>query len=118
MANGDKIHDRHSDSSLVTTTTGADQQIISTPLPTNFKGIWRVADAASGDNAGKLALRFIPLGPNPAAAFEGFLEDVPDAVLTPTQRQKLRAHLKKCLAYWQTQQGVTGTPDADPGEPT
>lgn len=89
-------------------------------IPSRFRDYafsGHVADAASGDNAGKLALRFIPLGPNPAAAFEGFLEDVPDAVLTPTQRQKLRAHLKKCLAYWQTQQGVTGTPDADPDEP-
>lgn len=81
-----------------------------------------VADAASGENAGKLVLTFSPVTPAPPVregdfTFGGFVDDIPDAVLTPTQRDKLRAHLKKCLAYWQKQAGATGTPDADPTEP-
>lgn len=72
-----------------------------------------VADQSS-PNAGKLHLRFVDDAGND---FEGFVEDVPDAVLTQVQRNKLRAHLKACLAYWQEQAGATGTPDADPDEP-
>lgn len=82
-----------------------------------------VADEAAGANAGKLALTFQAAAlASPSLVeqytFSGFLEDVPDAVLTPTQRANLRKHLKKALAYWQEQAGATGTPDADPSEPT
>lgn len=97
----------------------------SVPVPERFRDVTmhiHVADEHSGANAGKLVLTFIPATPVPPGKeadfqFAGFVEDIPDAVLTPTQRQKLRAHLKKCLAYWQEQAGATGTPDADPDEP-
>lgn len=82
-----------------------------------------VADQSSAEaDRGKLHIVFSPMNPVPPGQekeflFAGFVEDVPDAVLTPTQRNKLRAHLKKCLAYWQEQAGATGTPDADHAEP-
>lgn len=79
-----------------------------------------VADAASGDNAGKLALTYwpaIPMPPGQESSFGGFVEDIPDNVLTANQRQKLRAYLKRALEHFQTAGGVTGTPDADPDEP-
>lgn len=85
-------------------------------VPSTFRAYrfhGHVADASSPD-AGKLRLHFSDGAGND---FAGFVEDVPDAVLTPTQRNKLRAHLKKCLAYWQEQAGATGTPDADHAEP-
>lgn len=86
-----------------------------------FSGYIVDQNAAEADR-GKLALTFSPAGTVPPGkegdfTFGGLLEDVPDAVLTPTQRGKVRAHLKKCLAYWQEQAGATGTPDADPAEP-
>lgn len=86
-------------------------------IPSTFRAYrfhGHVADASS-PTAGKLHLRFVDDAGND---FGGFLEDVPDAVLTQVQRGKLRAHLKTCLAYWQEQAGVTGTPEADTDEPT
>lgn len=94
-------------------------------IPSKFRDyrfIGHVADAASGPLAGKLIITFMPAVPAAPGkesdfTFSGAVEDVPDAVLTPTQRYKLRAHLKKCLAYWQEQAGAAGTPEADPDEP-
>jgi hypothetical protein len=93
-------------------------------IPSKFKDYrfsGHVADAASPD-AGKLIITFSPASPVPPGResdfiFSGAIEDVPDAVLTQQQRDKVRAHLKKCLAYWQEQAGATGTPDADLDEP-
>lgn len=87
-----------------------------TAAPARFRDVTlraHVADQASGTLSGKLVFEFLWSDGRVSTV----LEDVPGAVMTEAQRDKLRSGLRVLLEHALGSDGFVGSMDTDPEEP-
>lgn len=92
------------------------QETVNHPVPSRLRD-YRVTYEVIEDGADAGKFRATLVAKDNTYARSIVVDDIPDGVLSATQRTRVRALTRKVVEYALTGANIAGTPDVDPDEP-